>query len=387
MKIAFVHGIAEIGGAERELLQILIELKERGMVPVVICPNGGPFLRSLEEEKIDVKVTDFPPWRKMSSMFMRKQAVRSLSTILDQGKFDVVHVNDIWWVPQTLRAVKGCKREKVQVLAHVRQEIEPWKVKRYELHKVCLLYAVSDQIKKSLVKAGIEEGKICVLHSGVYVNASSDPSIGMEIRNQYGVTKGDHLLGTVANLYPRKGYEVMLDALCLLVKSHPNIHFFIVGKGDANYEEMLRKRVRSSGLDGRVHFLGFQEKVLPILDTLDLYIHPALMEGFGIAVLEAMAIGKSVVATRVGGIPEIIIHQQTGLLVEPNDSDALASAITTLLEEPDLRRKFYVAGKERAVKFFSVEGMMQKLVSTYKRQTEEGNVICERRGHGTEATR
>ena len=150
--------------------------------------------------------------------------------LIVEGKFDVVHVNDIWWVPQTLRAVKGCKREKVQVLAHVRQEIEPWKVKRYELHKVCLLYAVSDQIKKSLVKAGIEEGKICVLHSGVYVNASSDPSIGMEIRNQYGVTKGDHLLGTVANLYPRKGYEVMLDALCLLVKSHPNIHFFIIGK-------------------------------------------------------------------------------------------------------------------------------------------------------------
>jgi len=238
-----------------------------------------------------------------------------------------------------------------------------------------------------LVKAGIEEEKICVLHSGVDLNAHSDRAMGMKIRKKYGVDKGDRLLGTVANLYPRKGYEVMLDALCLLLKSHPNIYFFIVGKGDSNYEEMLRIRVRNLGMDARVHFLGFQENVIPILGALDLYIHPALMEGFGIAVLEAMAIGKSVVATRVGGIPEIIVHQQTGLLVEPNDPEALASAISALLEDPDLCRKFYFAGKERAVKFFSVDGMMQKLVSTYNRHTKAGKTICEGPVRGNEAVR
>ena len=365
MKIGFVHGITEIGGAEKELLQILMELKKRDFVPIVICPDEGPLIRSLAEAQIEAKTTDFPPWRKISSVFRKNQAVRSLGAIFDQEKVDVVHVNDIWWVPQTLRALKSPGNPGVQVLAHVRQEIEAGKVQRYELHKVCHLYAVSHQIKNSLVMAGIEEEKICVLHSGVSFNGPSEQPKGIGIRQQYGVQKEDYLLGTVASLFPRKGYEVLLNALCLLKKSHPNVHVFIVGKGDSRYKKMLEMRVRESGMEGRVHFLGFQENVLPILDALDLYVHPALMEGFGIAVLEAMATGKPVVATRVGGIPEIIIHQQTGLLVEPGDAGSLADAISTLLEDSNLRRRFQASGRERAVKFFSIDRMMQELVSSY----------------------
>ena len=98
---------------------------------------------------------------------------------------------------------------------------------------------------------------------------------------------------------------------------------------------------------------------------MDLYVHPALMEGFGIAVLEAMAMGRAVVATVVGGVPEIVRHGETGLLVPSGDSEALASAVIDLLSEPEQRAQFGRAGRERVLKDFTVEAMMGQLLGAY----------------------
>ena len=166
----------------------------------------------------------------------------------------------------------------------------------------------------------------------------------------------------------------MLRALAVLRRRRPEIHYLIVGTGDPDYEQELRRLVRSLGLEGYVHFAGFQDPVYPALAAMDVYVHPAIMEGFGIALLEAMAMVKPVVATTTGGIPDIVVHEETGLLVAPGDPEALASAIGVLLDKKDRWAVLGQAGRKRVERLFTVDAMVSKLVACY------GGVI---RDHGS----
>jgi len=158
---------------------------------------------------------------------------------------------------------------------------------------------------------------------------------------------------------------VMLDALPAIMKTSTAVHYLIVGSGDAAYEARLKAMTEILGLERRVHFAGFQESVYPCLAAMDLYVHPALMEGFGIAVIEAMAMRKPVVATTAGGLPEIVQDGETGTLVPPGDADAMARAVSSLLRDPGRRKQFGEAGRARVAAHFTVEAMMDQLVEGY----------------------
>jgi glycosyltransferase involved in cell wall biosynthesis len=127
----------------------------------------------------------------------------------------------------------------------------------------------------------------------------------------------------------------------------------------------LRRLVRNLGLENQVHFAGFQESVFPYLAAMDVYVHPTLMEGFGIAVLEAMALRKPVVATTTGGLPEIVQDGETGLLVPPGDPDALAKVVSLLLRDSDHRMALGEAGRVRVATHFTMDAMMGRLTSCY----------------------
>jgi glycosyltransferase involved in cell wall biosynthesis len=123
--------------------------------------------------------------------------------------------------------------------------------------------------------------------------------------------------------------------------------------------------VKNLGLEGRVHFAGFQESVFGFLAALTIYVHPVLMEGFGLAVLEAMAMARPVVASSTGGVPEVVRHGETGLLVPPGDEIALADMVVTLLRDPDRAEAMGQAGHIRVSALFSEEVMMQQLRAAY----------------------
>jgi glycosyltransferase involved in cell wall biosynthesis len=366
--VAFVHGIGEIGGAERELLVYLEHLPRRDIRPLVVCPAEGPLSEKVAALGINTQHVTFPAWRKFLQWPRRWEAVRCLRYIIEQTSPSMVHVNDIWWLPQTLRAVKGLG---IPILCHVRQEIQPRKVRRYELSSADVVFAVSRDVEASLRAGGVQPERIRVLHSGIdlaLVPASPD---GQEFRRRHGIPPAAPLLGTVANLFPRKGYEVMCRALSVLRRSRPEIHYLIVGTGDPGYEQTLRKLVQSLGMGGQVHFAGFQEPVYPALAAVDVYVHPATMEGFGIALVEAMAMAKPVVATTTGGIPDIVVHEETGLLVAPGEQEALASAIGILLDDSNRWAALGKAGRKRVERLFTVDAMLSTLVACYEGVTRE----------------
>jgi glycosyltransferase involved in cell wall biosynthesis len=205
-----------------------------------------------------------------------------------------------------------------------------------------------------------------VVYSGIDCSTLSQDHSGQQARSRLGIPAHALVLGTVANLFSRKGYHVLLQALPKILASVQHAHYVVVGKGEAEYESRLQSLARQLNVADRVHFVGFQSSVEPYLAAMDLYVHPALMEGFGIAVLEAMAMARAVVATAVGGVPEIIRHGETGLLVPSGDPEALATAVIQLLTDPARRVQLGRAGRERVLKDFTVEAMMCRLLDAYE---------------------
>ena len=277
----------------------------------------------------------------------------------------LIHVNDIWWVPHTVKAIGGRRSHAVPIVAHVRQEIEPTKVRRYELDRVEAVIAISRQIEQSLIDGGVSSSKVRTLYSGIVFFKGELAYDDLAIRQTIGLPNGAVLLGTVANLFPRKGYEVMLRALPAIIHAVPTVHYVIVGSDDHRYADRLKRLASELMIADRIHIVGFQDPVQPFLAALDLYMHPALMEGFGIAVVEAMAMGKAVVATTTGGLPEVVAHGDTGLLVPPGDAESLTAAVISLLKDKARREQMGLSGRARAQERFSLDASVAHMEQLY----------------------
>ncbi|HYM87542.1 MAG TPA: glycosyltransferase family 4 protein [Nitrospiraceae bacterium] len=375
-RILYVHGIEAIGGAERDLISLLKTLDRDTWEPHVVCPGTGPFRDLLHAIAVPTHALTLPPWRKLRSFFQRRSAAQRLGALVDQLDPALIHVNDIWWVPHTVRAIASRRSNPVPIVAHVRQEIEPAKVQRYWLDRVEAVIAISRQIEQSLIAGGVAVKKVRTLYSGIDLFKRQLTHDGQAIRQMIGIPDGAVLLGTIANLFPRKGYEVMLQALPAIVRAAPTVHYVIVGTDGSDYADRLKQLAHELKIADRVHIVGFQDPVQPFLASLDLYVHPALMEGFGIAVVEAMAMGKAVVATTTGGLPEVVAQGETGLLVPPGDVESLAATVVSLLQDRVRREQLGRNGSARVHEHFSLDAYVAKVEHLY------GQVLAAQKGRG-----
>ena len=364
-RILYVHGIEAIGGAERDLIALLKTLDRHRWEPHVVCPGTGPFREQLHALAVPTHVLSLPPWRKPLAVFQRRSAVGRLGALVGQLDPAIIHVNDIWWVPHTVRAIATRTSNPVPIVAHVRQEIEPAKVRRYELDRVETVIAISRQIEESLIAGGVSVKNVRTLYSGIDLSEGLLTRNDQAIRRMIGLPSGAVLLGTVANLFQRKGYEVMLRALPAIVHAVPTVHYMIVGSDDHDYADRLKRLTHELKIADRVHIVGFQDPVQPFLASLDLYVHPALMEGFGIAVVDAMAMGKAVVATTTGGLPEVVAQGETGLLVPPGDVESLAATVVSLLQDRVRREQMGFCGRARAYERFSLGASVAQVEHLY----------------------
>jgi glycosyltransferase involved in cell wall biosynthesis len=173
-------------------------------------------------------------------------------------------------------------------------------------------------------------------------------------------------------VFPRKGYDVMLRALPHIIRDIPAVHYVIIGTGEGAYEQQLKTLAAALGIADRVHFVGFQDDVTPFLSALSLYVHPARMEGFGIAVVEALAAGKAVVATRVGGLPEVVDHGRTGLLVAADHPEELSTAVLSLLHDDVRRNAMGQRAVQAARERFNVESSVSALQRLYEQMLNSG---------------
>jgi glycosyltransferase involved in cell wall biosynthesis len=172
------------------------------------------------------------------------------------------------------------------------------------------------------------------------------------------------LLGLVARLHRQKGLGDLLAAVAWVRERVPDVRLLLIGEGELRDE--LEAQARALGLSGAVIFAGIRTDVAEIVAALDIFVLPSLWEGTSNAVLEAMAAGLPIVATAVGGTPEVVVDGVTGLLVPPRDPSALAGALVTLLQDADLRHRMGRAGRERVKQYFSLERMVRRTEALYE---------------------
>ena len=224
--------------------------------------------------------------------------------------------------------------------------------------------ALTEGERQDYIKLSVSKNiKLTTIHSGVDVETFMKPVIGIkEKRESLTIEPEDRVVGTVGWLLPVKGPVYLLKAMPQVWQKNPDVKLVFAGKGELAFE--LKAMAGDMGARDRVLFLGWRDDVREIMPVFDIFVLPSLNEGMGRVIVEAMAAGKPVVASRTGGIPDLVINGKTGYLVDPGDSKGLAEAINQLLENPALRKTMGREGRKRC-HLFSEAAMIKKLDSLY----------------------
>jgi len=293
--------------------------------------------------------------------------------LLRQEQVDLIHAHEFDANVQGafVAAVSG-----IPVVATVHGKNYYWERLRRRLayrwvSRRATMVAVSEDLKKFIVeKVGISTSRVKVLYNGVDVLRQCTPTEVVECRKELGLPEDHQIVGVVGNLYPVKGHQYLIEAIPAVLRKCPKTSFVFAGRGQLESE--LKAQVYRLGVEKRVHFLGLRQDIPRILAMLDLFVLPSLSEGLSMAILEAMIAGKPVVATQVGGNPELVLHGETGFLVPPRDSQTLASRLVTLLTNRRQAAQFAEKSKCRAEGQFSLRTMVCAYQSLYDECLESG---------------
>jgi glycosyltransferase involved in cell wall biosynthesis len=207
---------------------------------------------------------------------------------------------------------------------------------------------------------------IPLIPNGIPLDAYSSPtSTATAWRHQNGFEAGQLLFVCVARLDPQKNHAMLIASFAEGFRENPDAHLLIVGR-DTEHSETLKAAARLTGAGDRIHFLGVRSDVPDILHSSDVFVLASDYEGNPLTVMEAMAAGLPVVATSVGGVPELVVPDETGLLVEPGDGQAMARTLRLIADQPAMRQLFGEAGKTRALENFSAEAMAEEYAGLYE---------------------
>ncbi|TME98539.1 MAG: glycosyltransferase, partial [Chloroflexi bacterium] len=237
-----------------------------------------------------------------------------------------------------------------------------------------LIIAISDHIARFTVSRGVRHpGRVRRVYHGLEPPVTRAlERAGERIRAELGVRPDELLVGNVGRLALQKGQRHLIAAMPLLLERVPFAHVVIAGGGDL--EEYLRDLASEVGVADRVHVLGPRKDVPALMHAIDVFAMPSIWEGFGLVLLEAMAAGRPIVASRVATIPEVVVDGETGLLVPAGDPVALADALAQLAHDPAMARRLGEAGRERLRQHFSIEKMVGDTELLYRELIDERGV-------------
>lgn len=380
IKILYVIGTLDVGGTERQLVELVSRLDGARFEPAVCClSSGGSLEAELKTRDIPVHVVNFRGFRTARRGLIRSApevicALFRFWRLLRNQRPDIVHGLLFWaYIIGTFAA----RAAGVPIIVSSRRSLGNFKadkphylvLERIANRMTDLVIANSEAVRRDAIREeGLPADKVMVIHNGLEL-----PPFGLspdeDLRQSLGLGRGVPVIGVVANFIHYKGYQFFLEAWGAVVKRFPRNVALLVGEGPLRRE--LEARVEAMGLGKSVRFLGTHQDVPALLALMDLVVHPSLEEGFSNAILEAMAAGKPVVATAVGGNPEAVVHGETGFLVPPRDSQALAEAMVWLLDHPTEAARFGEAGRRRVAERFELGAMIRQYEAVYERLVAE----------------
>ncbi len=380
--ILFVDHADAIGGAERSLLLLMAFLNHDRWQPHLVAPPGQ-LADEADRAGIPVHTLDLPRLRgSFRSPSDWWKGATNISRIARRVDAALIHSNT---VRATAYASLAGRLARLPFVWHMRDfwllEAEPASKWADRIGKLllCRLAAAVITNSNAVAEHLPSSANTLVLHNGIDLShfeaRNSTAKGGETLRQEAGFPPAAPIVGMVGRMRPTKGQHSFLHMAGQLAEIAPACRFLVVG-GDPfrvgdGYEARLTALCSQLGLDDRVHWTGQQADVRPALEAMDIFVHPGAPEPFGLVNIEAMAMGKPVVAFGHGALPEIVAQNETGILVPPGDVGALSKSVSSLLENPALSQQMGQAGRRRVEKIFRIERTVAELESFYGRLLSE----------------
>ena len=366
-RILFVSPGTDLGGGEFSLLTLISNLDRGRFEPVVLVYGKGRFLDRVESVGCPVLV------RTYRGPFSQAAFILRLARLILRERVALVHVNTL-----DIRAGIAARLCGVPLVGHLRVIFPITWVDRLFVGLAARTITVSNAVLGYFCRtAGCHTSRCVTVYNAVDVGEGIDSA--RSLRSELGLRPETQLVGSVGRIDPWKGVDVFVRAASRIRTQHPDVRFIVAGSPGPRDEEIaydrdLRKLAAELGLDNAITFLGFRDDALEVIAQLDVLSVPSIIlktsdgihtEGFGRTAAEGLAVGTPVVASQVGGLPEIIQDRRTGITVPPGDDGALAAAVCSLLEDTALGSELTRAGRARFHDCFSVDSHLGAVQSLY----------------------
>ncbi len=376
IKVLHVHTLPVVSGSGINTFLTMKGLDRNKYQVDLACAPGGALIDKVKKEGLGF----FPinHFRQKISPFHDLWALWELTRLMRQKKYDIVHTHNS---KAGFIGRLAAKISRVPIIVHTihgfafhEYERPPRRIlfillERFAARLCDKLITISEPLKEWGLRLGIgRPEKYITIYSGIEaekfkININID-----EKKKELGIKPKEKIVGVVAKLWEGKGHETILEAAPQVIKEIPDVKFLFVGEG--YLREKLETQVRELGLSNNIIFTGFRADIPEITATFDLALLVSLFEGMGRVLLEAMVMRKPVVATKVGGIVDVVRDGETGILVPPGDADALAKAIVTLLKDEELARRMGEAGRKRIDERFTARTMVERITEVYEELIE-----------------
>lgn len=367
MKVINISLEERIAGPTLRILQVARRLQDTDITTVVVLPKGdSDYCQELEKAGIPHYVLPVKRMRRSKNPLDHLSWLASLpadsqmiADIARKEKADIIHCNGLVQVVGGLAAKKaGCR-----VMWHLNDVAMPWYLHRLfrpvvESHADLVVFAsLAVERHFACQRQGLRTG---ILHAPVDTSVFAPEATGdarSRIRRELNIPEASPVVGMVGNINFLKGVTDFVASAGLLAKLRPDIHFIHVGAKLATKQqlaEQVEQSVAELGLRSRFHLLGKQTNIQNFLSAMDIYVIPSLSEACPISLLEAMAMQRPIVATNVGGIPELIRNGEEGFLISPRDPAAIADRVMKYLDRPEMGNKYGHKARVRAIEHYDI---------------------------------
>ncbi len=374
VKTKVVHLIAshKIGGAERLLLAFAqaIDLNRFDVVlAIFVRPEYDNDILWKEAEKLKIPLEPVV----IRSAFDFNQ-LRDIEAIIRKHKPAVLHTHGY---KTNILAFLFAKRFNIKVISTVHGWLHADRLITRFLNQVNLLclrrfdniIAVSEAVKTGLEKCGIPAAKITVIKN-IPAFSSGGPSAAGSVKDKLGISPQAKLVGFIGRLEKVKGGAQFIDAALSALETRKDLHFLLIG--DGSQKPVLEEMVEKSGQQSHFHFTGYLSDPTEAFNSLDLYVLSSLDEGIPLTLLEAMSFGIPVIATKVGGVPEVITNGLNGILLPPDNAPAMAAAIVNILAGDADRNKMVATAKKDIAMKYDVRTWIAKIEKLYVPEVQSG---------------
>lgn len=351
------------GGTERLTVELATRLAPRFRMVVCCLNEPGEWAHEVTDRGIPVVTLGRRPG-------FHPSLGRRVAAVAREHGVKVVHCHH--FSPFVYGWIAGVVDRRLRILytEHGRLSDAPATLKRRIAHAVLSRlsghsYAVSHDLRRYLVDSGVAPGKMSVIHNGIDPGPPTDAAAREAARAAFGLPPDAFVIGTVARLDPVKDLGVAIRAVAAARRTVPQVLLAIAGDGPERAH--LDAVVAEAGAADAVRWIGYTPAARHLLAGCDLYVNTSISEGISLTILEAMAAGLPVVATAVGGTPEVVQRDGTGVLVPARSAEALTTAIVQLAQDPARRRAMGQAGRLRVEQAFSIDRMVEDYAREYQR--------------------